>query len=136
MGKTVVLMGHPPSTETKEFLDQQFGSAYTLFVYTLHVTAMKELQKAILGTIHFADRKCDLQSADDIIISPPGVSQAAVLFPYAIEGLVGRKPKLLNLIRVENRYVPCPEQPFVDCDAIYTTMRKRRGSRVMVCSGS
>jgi hypothetical protein len=125
----LVLLGHMPNSETVESLRALLGAETKILTYNFHVDQLKDLHKAVVGLVMNLNSGAELELADEIIIGAPGLSAASFLLPSAVQGLTGKMPKLLNMIRVTgNRYLPCPECPIIDTEQLYGYMRKKRRS--------
>lgn len=127
----LVLLGHLPNEETKQAIRQLLGEV-TIFTYNFHVDQLKDIHRAVVGLLMNINSEVGLESADEIIVGAPGLSSGSFLLPDAIQGLTGKRPKLLNMIKISGgRYIPCPENPIIDCERLYAHMRKKR--RYGVC---
>lgn len=130
----VIITGHPLSAESKKFLREKYGSNVQYFTQVWHTPHFSD---AFPATEEFFDKLkaqgANLKGNVPTIFTLPGSSVGTASVMAAWAGLAGELPKFLNVIRVNDVWVPSPEMPILDMSSFKNDVyRKRRAEREMV----
>lgn len=123
--RNVLLLTHPPSQATREWLATQEGD-WVMYRYFLHVEKASEIERSVLGCVSAIHDDLDLESVQRLVLVPPGYSLAVLPMTEALRGISGLTPEVLALeVKADGSYGPA-EKAVVNTDYVYRMMRKKR----------
>lgn len=134
----VFCFGHSLSASTQLWLNQNYPGGVRVFRAHYHADKMSDAVRAADGVLsNLARQGADLDNHVRTIIVSPGMSAGALLLAAGWMGMTGDLPKVLNLMRVGDEYVPSPELPLLDLMSFKNNVgRKKRSGQYVRPQGA
>lgn len=125
MALQVISLGHPLSRPSHKFIKSIAPKGWYSFYYaSLHLDRFDQVIPVIDKALdELRSQGADLSGATRTIIVPPGMSMVSMVFAAAWMGVTGDLPEILNVMRIGQEHVPCPELPIINLHSVKNNMR-------------
>ncbi len=122
----VITFGHPLSDATKLYLDETYSKGWKLFETFVHVQDPQNVIRAVDGlTRKLVKAGCDLSGRTETMIILPGMSAVVAVLLAVLQKAMGRMPKVLYVLFVNQEYRPLPELPEIDLQRVANDLGRR-----------
>lgn len=122
----VITFGHPLSDATKLYLDETYSKGWKLFGTFVHVQDPQNVIRAVDGlTRKLVKAGCDLSGRTETMIILPGMSAVVAVLLAVLQKAMGRMPKVLYVLFVNQEYRPLPELPEIDLQRVANDLGRR-----------
>lgn len=125
MALQVISLGHPLSRPSHKFVKSLTPNGWYNFYYTsLHLDRFDQVLEVTDKALdELREQGADLSGKTRTIIVPPGMSMVAMVFSAAWMGVTGDLPEILNVMRVKQEHIPCPEMPIISLHSVKNNAR-------------